>query len=631
MNNSHNMKKMFFIILLFCLASMQAQEYLVPLPVNPSLYTNTSNSHAVSKISTAIKLPFFDDFSWSFVYPDSTLWLDQCAFVHDGYCLNGVTIGCATLDAFDRNGKVYAHLSSFPTIADTLTSRQIRLDSIFTGVPRPATIGDSIYLSFFFQPQGFGDKPETADSLILQFYKPATSEWVTVWSHPGMSYDQFVSTYNTSMKMVMIPINDTAYLKPNFQFRFKNYASIPNNNFPTWISNVDHWNIDYVYINSGRSKTDTTLNDLAFRKRIQTLLKTYSAMPWSHFKVNPSEHMVQSIAIPYKNYSSSLLNVTERLIIYDLTGTTSGYNSGLFASNLNPQVDTVFIRDPFPYTFNALVQKNADFLVQFCINTNTIQDLIRKNDTVQFYQRFYNYFAYDDGSAEMGYVVMGSNAQVAYQFVLSHPDTLRSVQIFFPGVKDDYTSNLFFSLLVWNDQNGKPGEILYEQPYLKPYSDGLNAFHTYVLDQPVPVSGKIYVGYRQMDENGIVIGFDRNTNRKDRIFYATSNIWHESMFEGALMIRIIVGDSIYPYQSIDAPSARMISIFPNPVSDGEHLIIDNTSEEYHIKLINSSGQVVYQSSGSGQTMLPWMFEPGIYFLVLEEKGVYIIRKIVGVR
>lgn len=625
------MKKIIFCIFLNFSLIATAQEMLVPLPGNPILQNIVTSEEMLHKTQVAIKLPFFDDFSWSFLYPDSSLWADRYTFINDGFCRNGITIGCATLDAYDKYGRIYQHLSSYPMIADTLTSINIRLDSIFVGIPKPASIADSLYLSFFFQPQGFGEKPETADSLLLQFYNPFTSEWKTVWSHPGMSYNQFVSTYNTSMKIVMIPIRDSVYLKPNFKFRFLNYASISNNNFPTWLINADHWNIDYVYLNASRNKNDTILPDVAFRSRIQSLLKTYSSMPWSHFMINSNANMIQAVAIPYKNYSNTLLNLTERLIIKDLSGTTPGYNSGIVATNLSPLVDTVFIRQPFPYTFNSLVSKNAEFMVQFCINTNTIADLIRHNDTVQFYQRFYNYFAYEDGTAEMGYVVMGGNARVAQQFILSHPDTLRSVQFFFPSDKNGFVSDLFFTLIIWNDQNGKPGQIIYQEPYLKPINEGLNKFHTYVLKEPIAVSGTIYVGYQQLDENGIVLGFDKNTNISNKIFYSTSNVWNQTMYEGALLIRIIVGDTTHAYQSNDSPEIIKINVFPNPVKVGQKLTVELPNCEFKISLYNSLGQNIHQCFGVDRMSLIWSFEPGIYALIVEGNGQRTIKKILSIQ
>ena len=88
--------------------------------------------------------------------------------------------------------------------------------------------------------------------------------------------------------------------------------------------------------------------------------------------------------------SNSLLNVTERFTIEDLSGSTTGYNSGLSASNLNPQAD-VILCSPVPYTFN-LVSGNAEFIVNIVLIA-TINDPIKSNDTLSFYQRFYNYFA----------------------------------------------------------------------------------------------------------------------------------------------------------------------------------------------------------------------------------------------
>ena len=99
----------------------------------------------------------------------------------------------------------------------------------------------------------------------------------------------------------MIPIKDTAYMTNKFKFRFRNYASYADLSLPTWASNTDFWNIDYIVINSERSFSDTIPSDLAFGERHETLLKNYFSMPWNHFLANPSAEMATEINAPYAN------------------------------------------------------------------------------------------------------------------------------------------------------------------------------------------------------------------------------------------------------------------------------------------------------------------------------------------
>lgn len=114
-------------------------------------------------------LPFLDDFSKARVYPDSTKWTDRNVMVTDGFPLNPPTRNAATLDVLDQYGRVYEYAISNAFVAEYLTSARIRLDSIYEPTPKALTPADSVYFSFWYQPQGNGNPPEAQDSLVLQF------------------------------------------------------------------------------------------------------------------------------------------------------------------------------------------------------------------------------------------------------------------------------------------------------------------------------------------------------------------------------------------------------------------------------------------------------------------------------
>lgn len=596
------MKNKTCLFTLICLISYNtfSQEVLLGLFENANIKKHIKESYLKQKDTfEAVKLPFIDEFSKTYFYPEISKWEDKDVYVNLSYAINSRTVGVATFDAFDESGNIYSHGSHFPFIADSLTSRSIRLDSVFTGTPGNITIADSIYLSFYYQPQGLGEAPETHDSLILQLYNPVTAQWNTVWAKEGMTYQNFKNSFGVDFKAVMLPITNPDYLSENFRFRFYNIASLPNDDFPTWVGNVDHWNIDYVYLNIERNINDTLPVDLAFRKRVFSLLKNYQQMPWNQFLINPSAEMKESISIPYSNYSSSVVNLTEEIIITDISGTTPPFNSGISASNLNPFTDTTFFRSPLPYVFNSNVTKNADFDVRFIINTATIPDWVRNNDTMQFYQHFYNYYAYDDGSPEVGYALMGIDAMLAYQFNLNTSDTLRAVQMQFNRVKNNVNENLYFSLVIWNNNNGKPGNIIHQKTGLQPVVVGYNGFHNYILDEAILISGTFYVGWIQQSSDALNIGFDRNNVCNNRIFYNTAGTWYNSMYEGALMLRPILGSEQEPWININDYSEKEVNdlkIYPNPVKAGSILnikAIDN--ENIIVEIFDITGKMIRQS------------------------------------
>ncbi|MFB6305400.1 MAG: hypothetical protein ABEH43_00145, partial [Flavobacteriales bacterium] len=194
-----------------------------------------------------------DSVRWIIVSDQTeALWQDEQAFINSQYPVDPPTVGVATLDGIDENGYPYDFSDQFAHgLADALTSKPIKLDLV------PS---DSIYLSFFYQPEGIGNDPQPEDSLLVEFYAPKQDEWNHIWSVKGDSLRGF--------NEVMIPIEDTAYLHSGFKFRFRNYSTLSGN--------FDHWHIDYVKLDKSRSCCSSEFDDVAFREEKKTLLKSYT-------------------------------------------------------------------------------------------------------------------------------------------------------------------------------------------------------------------------------------------------------------------------------------------------------------------------------------------------------------------
>jgi hypothetical protein len=215
-----------------------------------------SQTSFVPKKTRAINLPFVDDFSYKGPYPDATKWMDNKVFVNNTFGVGTVTQGVATFDGLNEFGASYSPKGTATMFqADSLTSQEIDLSAI---VP-----SDSLYLSFFVQPQGNGFKPELLDSFSL-FFLDKNFNWQLMWGRGGASLEPF------SQIMIRV-VNDTFYHNA-FQFRFINIAS-PN-------TNDDVWNLDYVKLAKNRSRVDTVLNDLAFAQEPSSILLEYTSMPY---------------------------------------------------------------------------------------------------------------------------------------------------------------------------------------------------------------------------------------------------------------------------------------------------------------------------------------------------------------
>jgi hypothetical protein len=274
---------------LAALPGLFAQEAITPLMGNPRAADYYREHGAVRKSAgaTSLTLPVFDDFSSTFVEPDPAIWADQYAFINNSYGVDPVTNGVATLDALDFDGSIYATATIDPTsfVADHLTSHPVML-------ALPAE--DSIYLSFLYQPGGLGDLPEEQDSLLVDFFDPATEAWINVWGIPGTGLHPF--------RHVMIPVTDGRFLVDGFRFRFRNRASLPrNSDYPDKRANVDHWQIDYVRLDRNRFASDTILRDVAFTSPLNSVLKELTSLPWSHFEHAYNTVLDPSAFVRYRN------------------------------------------------------------------------------------------------------------------------------------------------------------------------------------------------------------------------------------------------------------------------------------------------------------------------------------------
>lgn len=595
------MKKLPLYILLIALFPYQlwAQEVLVGLSENQQV--KQFQQHRIKthqKETVFVTLPFFDDFSDSNIVPKPSLWSDDFAFVNNDYGYKPVSVGVVTLDAIDNKGDVYANASTYPFKADMLTSQYIRLDSIFSPNEQALTAADSVYLSFYYQPKGYGNMPESEDSLVLEFLSSNLNDTVFIEAdpdaNPPVEADTIIierwnrvwstsvvdSLFDIDFKQVMIPITDEEqYFNKKFKFRFVNYASITNNSFISWQSNVDHWNIDYINLNHGRHYADTIPHDMTFVNKAPSFLKRYTAMPYWQYSSNFIDEMSTRFNILIANMDENPHNTSYQYNIYNAEGGlvkhydggsvtirpfyTNGYEDDPFFSN--PPVST-----PFPFS-----SAPTHFTVEHILTSDEALNH-KQNDTIIGKQIFDNYYAYDDGSAEAGYGLTPNGSMLAYRFQLSTRDTLTAVQFHFNKTLKNGNEQYFY-IMVWDDNNGKPGNVIYrsERGVLPEFGEGLNEFATYEID-PVAFSGVnsvFYVGWQQTSPEILNVGFDFSKNNQENIFYHTGTGWENSVYEGALMIRPVFdkrGTTTAPVHH----TQKTVSLHPNPVNSYAQIQIE---------------------------------------------------------
>ena len=695
-----NTVKKIVIVISFLIPMISfSQEILTGVSSNPQI-AKESKKYQKVRSSLAIKLPFFEDFSNYLGYPNPNLWEDRQVFVNNTFAVYPPTLGVATLDAIDENGRIYSHATNGQFSADTLTSLPIRLDSNFS-FHRKMYLSDSIYLSFYFQPAGgsknypsdpwekVGDTPEFHDKLVLEFgystgnvvfdgfiygeyvadkyYSvgdtlenpffpgtyfvldydvypgqavmiPADSLfveeyiWNEVWSTNGFNIEEWLAENPLQyFRQVMIPITDEQYLRNNFQFRFRNYASIDidswnGNTILGWSSNCDQWNIDYIKLNSNRVYNDIYPYDVAFVSPSTSILKDYTAMPWKQFR---SSDLAEKFHNELSNLSNSthntyytykvVKNKQQEISTYPLNNENAlpYYNNGLHAYQYHsdPNVDVQLAYDG---------ADSALFTITHVFSMVGVNDECTSNDTCVVEQKFYNYYAYDDGSAEAGYCLLSTmtnpQASFAVKFKLAEPDSLQAVRMWFNRTLNDENIK-DFTLMVWNDEAGFPGEVIYEMPSQVPeFAPEYSDFVAYYLEEPIAISGIFYVGFLQNHDVQLNIGFDQNSDARGKFFYKTTSSWSESFYKGAPMIRPVVGKS-FDHSGVNNGVSENITIYPNPTSDQVYIKSDLFNVK--VEVFNAFGQLLNVNYTDDNAISLKKYSSGIYFLKIYSNDKFI--------
>ena len=388
-------------------------------------------------------------------------------------------------------------------------------------------------------------------------------------------------------KVIQI-ISAPKYMHNAFQFRFRNYATISGN--------FDHWHVDYVKVDEFLNSNDTIgLNDVAFVYSANSFLKTYEQMPWSHFKNNEIVEMNDTAAIFLRNNGANI-NVDYQYNIFENTTLIAHYPTlGVSRNESVFDYDSIgnfeFKNPPISINssvFNSLFSDSVSFTVQHIISTGSND--YKRNDTIYYLQEFNSSFAYDDGTAELAYGISSSDAEIAYQFKLNRPDTLRAIEMYFPQMLDS-VNHIPFYLTVWDNNNGQPGSILHQQEVYPKHTEN-GEFHYYYLDSVFQLIGTFYIGLEQITDDLLNIGLDKNKSANQFMFYNIGSGWVNSSFPGAWMIRPIVSmDEVILMQ--DEINTNTFNLFPNPAN--QELNIFLSTIDNIISIYNLQGKLVKKS------------------------------------
>ena len=605
------MRFLISFIFIFIIFSSQAQIVMHGLSSNPQLLLNNQivQSKDVQIVDT-LKLPFIDDFSYQSMYPSQDKWLDYHVFINNNFGIDPPSVGVASFDVLDSAGFMYNTAGQNAMPCDYLTSKPINLSQI---LPK-----DSLYLSFFYQPKGMGwDAPEGMDSLVLQ-YKTAQREWQTIHALPGTALHEF--------KQLMLPIADTSYLKKSFQFRFFNYASIGGGqNQEDAISN-DFWHLDYIVLDTGRTAADTIHKDVSFMYYNKSLLKDYYAVPWSHYTALD----LDSVSLKFKNIdknSRSINNLT--YLLYNGNTRLDSISDESLTIAPNTEKDFKFKFDDYGQgpTVPSVLYDSTQFDITWYYERDIAgRSEYQFNDTVHYSQNFYNYYAFDDGTAESAISLVQTESQFALKVNAIKEDTLRGISMFFNRYKDYGTSdNAIFTLCVWEDNNGVPGDTIYTEDNHKPkYGYSSNYFSLYKFKKAVPVGKTFYIGWTNETNKVYSLGFDLNTDDNNIVFTRLAETNWENYKNGMPMMRPVLGENFVAYSVSEIEDDLNLKIFPNPTK-GVLNIETNTDKELPLKLYNILGELLLETTVfNKKTINISAYNNGIYIVQIQNK----IQKIV---
>lgn len=540
-------------------------------------------------------------------------WISNGPFLNKTMAIDPPSLGFLTFDGLDSLGLPYDNTSSFPYgTADFLTSKPINL----TGPGgNDLSVNDSVYLSFFYQAQGHGDRPEDRDSLVLQFYAPQDRQWTTVWSSAGAALGPF--------QEVKLYINQPRFLKNGFRFRFYNYATLSGN--------FDHWHLDYIYLDKNRKRIED-IKDWAVVEPIVSYIRPFTMMPWKHFQESPSQFILDTVKLRMRNLSTTTDISRARYKVYNGNALNYFYQSteNLFSSVPSRAFYTIplTVSSP-PNNFNFPSDTAYRKYFKIVHHAFSTQDVYRANDTLVHEQFFDTFYAYDDGTAEKTYNANRPGTDIQVEFATPVADTLRAVLINFLNTFEVLGFQQV-NIRVYKNLNSTP---LWESGPIDVIYQPAGKFTRYKIDGGLALEGTFYIGWQQLGQDKTYVGFDVNTNNKQRNFYSYLGNWYNSDFDGTLLVRADFGSGdLEPLPVAELATGNLRwNIFPNPTRDALHVITENPTPA-QLQLWDVQGRMLYSQTITGKAVIDIShLRKGIYIVHLQSTYGQSAKKVVITR
>lgn len=584
---------------------------------------------SAKKQSIPLSLPFWDDFSFTPIddpdnpnsnFPLDSIWSSTAVWVHNGG-INMPSQNVVTFDGLRGTGESYSDVVLEQGICDSLVSNAIDL-SVVTAGER-----STVWLSFFYQWKGQGEPPDKNDFIRLQFLDDAGNWETKLEIYPKASFNPTVF-YDT-----IIQVAGDKFFHTGFKFRFDNRGRKTGS--------YDTWNLDYIYLNKGRTISSRSFADRNIASGLNPIFGSYYAMPQRHFDVEELD------SLQFNVQSRSSRDFDE--VGYKLNMNVTNYFNGNPVEYLLNEAGNLSVTESYQrFVVKAIKLPRAADINPFESNADSVivnyevfiggdeEDIdkdifapinFKINDTVSQVYTLRDYYAYDDGTAEYSGGTSSGKFLYAFDMLTEDTDTLVGFYAYFPPASLNVTRQVTF--YVHLDNGGVPEELPEYVLPLTVVKKGINEFQFIeIKDQLITVKDRFYIGYESLY---VKVGLDNSHETGDRLFYsAGGNVWvPNDVNVGSLMIRPKFGPApVDNVTSIPEEELDQVMLYPNP-NNGVFTLTHQTQVKSVMDITGRAVAFLTEPIDDTTTRITIQQNtPGVYILQLSKGQTLFIRKVV---
>ena len=372
---------------------------------------------------------------------------------------------------------------------------------------------------------------------------------------------------------------------------------------------------------------------LTFSGKRPSFFNRYQAIPYRQYRSNPISAIRENLEIDIANLDG-IDHEAQYYYKVQQIGGGQYYEHQVAPVTIHPYKDEGYLQCPeyggespaCPYVGELFALNiwydSVSYQISHYVYDSTCNPPLA--DSMVYRMGMYNYYAYDDGTPELGFGVSNKGGKFAVRFDVADYDTIQGVQLLFNHTLND-ANNKYFDIVIWKDENGKPGDEIYRLASQRPqWQEQPYRFTYYKFDHTVTSAGAFYIGIEQRYDAVINIGLDATTDNSQYNFINTNGSWQPSSMRGSLMIRPVVGSSYYIGME-EQPEANL-RLYPNPVRNT--LCLDGDIDNGQVSIYDLTGRKVYQGIFANEISVTSLIN-GLYFInIITESGQVINQKFI---